>query len=88
MVKYSKGTLYQGKDKVLAMNYTQIDHLIWDTLKMASEKEKDASNGIMDRYMMENGKAARNMEVVYGKIKMAYLMQENGGEIPSKVSEF
>mgnify|MGYP000956946557 CR=1 FL=1 len=56
------------------MNYTQIDHLIWDTLKMASEKEKDASNGIMDRYMMENGKAARNMEVVYGKIKMAYLM--------------
>ena len=52
------------------MNYTQTDHPIWEILKMVREKEKDASNGIMDKFMMENGRVERNMAVEYGKIKV------------------
>jgi hypothetical protein len=41
---------------------------------MAKEKGKDASNGTMGKSMMENGKAEKNMEAEYGKIKMGCLM--------------
>ena len=88
MVKYSKATLYKGKDKVSAMNYIQIDHLIWETSKTVREKEKDAFNGTMDKSMMENGRAARNTEAEFGKIKMDCLTWENGGEILSRGLEF
>ena len=55
---------------------------------MVREKEKDAFNGTMDKSMMANGRAARNMEAEFGKIKMDCRMWENGGEILSKGSEF
>lgn len=62
------------------MNYILIDHLIWETSKMAKGKEKADFNGIMDKFMMENGKVGKNMEAEYGKIQMDYHMLGNGGE--------
>ena len=47
---------------------------------MAKGKEKADFNGIMDRFMMENGKVGKNMEAEYGKIQMGYHMLGNGGE--------
>lgn len=55
-----------------------MDHALKASLLQAKSKEEESLNGVMDRYMMGNGKADVKTEAECGKAQMDNLILENG----------
>lgn len=69
------------------INYIQMVHFFLEITKVTKKMEKVDFNGIMDKFMMENGETKKNMEVDYGKRKI-FPMQVNGKIILFRVLVF
>ena len=77
-----------AENKGQDMSIILIIHITQEILKKEEEKEKVVSNGVMDNYMMANGKTERSKEVGCGKDQKAFHMLENGILTLSKALEF
>ena len=88
MGKFIKGIFKMAENKGQDMSIILIIHITQEILKKEEEKEKVVSNGVMDNYMMANGKTERSKEVGCGKDQKAFHMLENGILTLSKALEF
>lgn len=52
------------------------------------KKEKEFFNGLMIKYMMDNGKKEKNMGVECGKAKMVIVILVNGKKVKFRALEF
>jgi len=55
---------------------------------MERNKERVYFNGVMEKFMMDNGKEEKRMEVVCGRDKMGNRILDNGKMVKFKVLEF
>jgi len=55
---------------------------------MERNKERAYFNGVMEKFMMDNGKEEKRMEVVCGRDKMGNRILDNGKMVKFKVLEF